>query len=430
MKIRESIVGVTAIYSVSNILNGAIPFFLLPLFTRLLSPQQYGELAMFTVVLGILSAFTGLSVQGAVNSRYVDRAEIDFPSYVGSCFWVLAFSTAVTVVVVGAFRKEISHLANISPLWLFVAISVSFFTFITQIRLGIWQMELQPVKYGSLQISMTILNAVLSVVLVLWIMPNAEGRLWGQTAATVIFGLVSFLSLRRAGWINMRLNATYIKEIFEFGIPLIPHVIGGFLLTSVDRLVVNERLGLHAAGVYMVAAQLGVGLAMVADAFNKAFVPWLYGKLKAESDRSKQIVVKVTWLYFLAALTFAGCIGLSAPYIISWCAGAAYHQSASAFAWIALAQAFGGMYLMVTNYVFYRRKTALLGWFTLLSGTIGVLASWFLIPSMGLAGAGAGLALGAAVKFLLTWRLAQFVCPMPWFGWKKNLSVGEPALGE
>lgn len=417
MKIRTSLFGSTLIYSISNILNGALPFILLPIMTHLLPPREYGVLAMFTVMQGIMSAFTGLSVHGAVNSRYVDRGEIDFPNYVGASLWVLGISTLATTLFVTLLQDPLSKLASISPFWVFMSIAVSSANFIVQIRLGIWLMARKSIEYGILQVSLSLINVGLSLGLVYWVSRNAEGRMWGQTIAIVIFGVVAVVSLVRGGWVNMHLNRQYIREIFAFGLPLIPHVLGTFLLAFADRWIVNERLGLQAAGVYLVAAQLGIGMGMVADAFNKAYVPRLYEKLKIGTAADIRVIVRGTWVYFGLLLTLAGFVAVLAPWIIELCAGTAYRKATEAFRWIAFGQAFGGMYVMVANYIFYKRKTNLIGWFTLISGLVGIIFAWLLVPIMGVAGAGAGFSLGALIKFLLTWRLANNVYPLPWFRW-------------
>lgn len=423
MKISKSLFGNAAIYSISNILNGALPFFLLPILTRLLPPQEYGILAMYTVLLGIMGAFTGLSVHAAVNSRYVDRNEINFSNYVGSSLWVLCFSTLVTLLFTTVLQNPISKLISMSPFWLFMSIGASFATFVIQIRLGIWLMARKSIQYGGFQVGMSCINVMCSLALVLWVSRSADGRLWGQTLAMWIFGGLAFLSLWRDGLVDMRLNWKYIGEIFRFGIPLIPHIVGAFLLATADRWIVNERLGLHEAGVYMVAAQLGMCMGVMSDAFNKAFIPWLYEKLKVGGERNLLLIVRGTWMYFGVALCAAAIVAVLAPWIILLCAGEAYREATGALKWIAFAHAFSGMYLMVTNYVFYTRKTGLLGWFTLISGGVGVGVSWLLVPVLGVAGAGAGLAIGTFVKFLLTWTLAHRLCPMPWFSWSGKLTT-------
>ncbi len=418
LKINSLLLKDAGIYSIANLLNGALPFLLLPIMTRLLPPQEYGILAMFTVVLGILGAFTGLNAQGAINSRYIDRQHIDFPKYIGASLWILLFSTIAVITLVFILQAPLERITEIRLFWILSAVIICGANFIIQLRLGIWLMARKPALYGALQVSSSIFNIGLSIALVVFVYRSADGRLYAQTITAILFGIVSLLSLRSGGWINMRLNFGYMKEIFSFGLPLVPHILGGFLLASADRFIVNERLGLQAAGIYMVGAQLGMGLAMMADAFNKAFVPWLYKQLQIKAESTKKVIVRGTWAYFGLALLLAAVVATLAPWIIHTFAGAAYNDAVSAFQWIALGQAFGGMYLMVTNYVFFTRKTNLLGWLTLASGLFGIATSWVLIPWMGLAGAGAGFAAGMLAKFLLTWLLAHKVCPMPWFKWR------------
>lgn len=404
-----------AVYSFSNVLNAAIPFLLLPILTRVLLPADYGVLAMFNATLGILGAFTGLSVHGAVNVRFVDRENLDFPQYVGSCLCVLLLSTLATLVVVALLLKPLSDFTAVPPMWLLLAVVLSGCNFLIQVRLGIWMMAKRPVSYGTFQLSLSLLNLGLSLIFVVFMQLNYEGRLMGQLLAVILFALIGLLSLSTAGWIKFRPSWLYMREALDFGLPLVPHVIGGFLVAVADRFIIKQQIGLEAAGIYMVAVQLGLGMGLLADAFNKAFVPWLYEQLKAETLEIKRRIVKGTWGYFCAALASAGVVALLSYWIIFLVAGPPYIGASVALAWIALGQAFGGMYLMVTNYIFYKRKTKVLAWTTLLSGGIGVFLTWVLTPIFGIAGAGLSFAVAMCIRFLLTWFLSQRVCSMPWF---------------
>jgi O-antigen/teichoic acid export membrane protein len=415
MKSARSLLQNAAVYSSANILNAAIPFLLLPILTRVLLPADYGVLAMFNATLGILGAFTGLSVHGAVNVRFVDRESIDFPRYVGSCLCVLLVSTLATLGVVALLLKPLSEFTAVPPLWLLLAVIVSSCNFLIQVRLGIWLMAKKPIAYGSFQLSLSILNMGLSLIFVILLQLSYEGRLLGQLIAVVAFAFIGLLSLSFSGWVKFRPSWQYMREALDFGLPLVPHVIGGFLVAVADRFIIKQKIGLEAAGIYMVAVQLGLGMGLLADAFNKAFVPWLYEQLKADSFEIKRRIVKGTWVYFFVALIFAGIIALLSYWIVLLVAGPEYVGASSALAWIALGQAFGGMYLMVTNYIFYKRKTKMLAWTTLFSGGVGVLLTWILTPVFGIAGAGLSFAIAMCIRFLLTWFLSQRVCPMPWF---------------
>jgi O-antigen/teichoic acid export membrane protein len=404
-----------AVYSFSNILNAAIPFLLLPILTRVLVPADYGVLAMFNATLGILGAFTGLSVHGAVNVRFVDREEIDYPRYVGTCLFVLLTSTILTLGVVAIFLQPLSDFTAIPPSWLLVAVLISGSNFLIQVRLGIWLMGKKPVAYGAFQICLGLLNMGLSLLFVLALKYGYEGRLLGQALAIGCFAVMAVFSLRLTGWVVFLPKWDYVRESLAFGVPLVPHVIGGFLLAAADRFIINEKLGLEAAGLYMVAVQLGLGMGLITDAFNKAFVPWLYEQLKADNFATKKQIVRGTWVYFGIALVFAGIIALSSYLILYVVAGPVYVSASTALCWLAFGQAFGGMYLMVTNYIFYKRKTKTLAWITLITGFIGVALTYLIVPILGIVGAGIAFTCAMALRFFLTWIVAQKICPMPWF---------------
>ena len=415
MKSTLSLFQNAAVYSFTNILNAVIPFLLLPVLTRMLLPADYGILAMFNATLGVLGAFTGLSVHGAVNVRFVDREDIDYPRYVGSCLCVLLVSTLATLGIVVLFLVPLSEITAVPPMWLLLAVVVSGCNFLIQVRLGIWMMAKKPVVYGGFQLSLSLLNIGLSLFFVVVLQMSYEGRLLGQLVAVVVFALIGLLSLSASGWVEFRPSWLYIREVLAFGVPLVPHVVGGFLVAVADRFIINQQIGLEAAGIYMVAVQLGLGMGLLADAFNKAFVPWLYEQLKTDSAEMKKRIVKGTWGYFCVALAIAGGVALLSYWIILLVAGQKYTGASNALAWIALGQAFGGMYLMVTNYIFYKRKTKVLAWATLFTGGIGVLLTWFLTPVLGVTGAGLSFAIAMVLRFFLTWFFSQRIYPMPWF---------------
>src|SRR5690606_374427 len=121
--------------------------------------------------------------------------------------------------------------------------------------------------------------------LVVMLLHGADGRISAQDWSATIFALLALWMLKRANLLSfLRWRPDYIREALRFGIPLIPHVAGIFLLASVDRFVINSELGLAEAGIYMVAVQFGMAASMVFQAVNQAYVPWLFERLKRDDE--------------------------------------------------------------------------------------------------------------------------------------------------
>ena len=83
------------IYVLANILNSAIPFLVLPIMTRFLSPEDYGIVSMFSVLVSILTTFIGLNVHGAIARQFYEKESMNFQQYIANCFYILIFSTAL-----------------------------------------------------------------------------------------------------------------------------------------------------------------------------------------------------------------------------------------------------------------------------------------------------------------------------------------------
>ena len=82
---------------------------------------------------------------------------------------------------------------------------------------------------------------------------------------------------------------------------------------------------------------------------------------------------------------------------------------------MALGQAFNGMYLMVTNYIFFTKRTGLLSVATVSSGFANIALLLLLIPLVGLKGAAMAYAFSMGLKFVLTWFVSNYRFRMPWF---------------
>lgn len=102
---------------------------------------------MFTTLMSVLAAFTGLSLHGAVSVRYFS-ADTDHPRFVGACLSVLAASTFIVLLVVWLFSSFLSEGVSLPEVWLFAAVLGSALQTIVNIRLVIWQVEGSALRYG------------------------------------------------------------------------------------------------------------------------------------------------------------------------------------------------------------------------------------------------------------------------------------------
>lgn len=418
-----SFVGGAGIYLVSNIFNAIIPFILLPVLTRYLSPEEYGEVAMFQTLLGALGAFVGMTFVGAAGRKYYDAdlPKSELAEFIGSCIQLAIVSSVIVFIVLFTFKTEFSGWLSLKTDYILFAVVVAACSVVIALRLSQWQVQKKAIKYGALQMSQSLFNMLLSLLLVVVLLTGAKGRIDAQIAASLVFVLIAFYLLKKDGLLKIFIwRKDYLAEILRFGVPLMPHLAGGFLLNSVDRFVINDELGLAEAGIYMVAVQLTAAAGIVFGAINNAYVPWLFEKLKANVYQEKQKIVKLTYLWFLCITLGVILAFFIGPWLVVLVAGERYAQAGEVIGWLALGQGFQGMYLMVTNYIFFSKKTGLLSVASISSGFINLLLLIVFVRILGLQGAAIAFALSMGIRFVLTWFIAHKRHPMPWISFLKN----------
>lgn len=416
----------SAVYLISNILNAFIPFALLPILTRNLSPEEYGQVAMFQTLIGALTAFVGFSAAGAAGRKFFDSelGKNDLAEFIGACLQILFASSLLCAAVLLIFNSQFSVWLGLEKKWLYGALIVTAANVIIQLRLGQWQVRNEPFKYGGLQITRSLLDFCLSLGLLLLLLKGVDGRINAQVWSASIFALLSLWLLKHTNLISIfSWRPQFIKEALQFGVPLIPHVAGGFLLSSVDRFVINSELGLAQAGIYMVAVQFSMALALVFDSVNKAYVPWLFERLKKNDENEKRQIVRFTYAWYVLILCSVSLAFTIGPWLIIVVAGENYEAAGDVIGWLILGQVFGGMYLMVTNYIFFSKRTGLLSLVTISSGIINLVLLFLLIVPFGLKGAAYAFCVAMGIRFLLTWMVAQKRHPMPWFNFVKKNQV-------
>lgn len=406
------------VYLISNILNAIIPFSLLPILTRLLSTSEYGQVSIFQTWVTAFTIVVGLNVAPAVARKYYDNGmdNVKIEEYTIGAIQIVGVSYCLVSLSVVLGWGVFESIIKIPLKWLLFASMTTAAGVVINLQLAQWQMGNKPVSYAVMQVGQSLMNMVISLIFVGLLKLGAAGRIDGILVSSIMFcGIALIISLRRGGAKILSWKPLVIRELLTYGVPLIPHVAGGFLLSSVDRLVLNSRLSLSEVGVYAVAMQLTLSLNLVFDAINKAYVPWLFNKLKSNQEIEKIIIVRYTYIWFVVIMIFASTGFLTGPWLLRLVAGSKYSGGGVVIGWLVLGQGLSGMYLMVTNYLFYSKRTGLLSSITLASGGINLILLMLLVPLLGIRGAGIAFTSAMAIEFALVWWAAVLSFPMPWF---------------
>jgi len=170
------------------------------------------------------------------------------------------------------------------------------------------------------------------------------------------------------------------------------------------------------------AAQLATLISIIHESLNRAFMPWLFQKLKNNQWKEKVMIVRYTYLWLLFILLTTPLFFFIGPDLILLIAGSNYQDAGKVFGFLALGHSFGGMYAMLNCYIYFSKKTLNLSLITIFSGAINLILMLIWIPKYGINGAGYSFAASMFIRFFITWFIANKCHPMPWLFWKESVT--------
>ncbi|OGB20895.1 MAG: hypothetical protein A3I66_20055 [Burkholderiales bacterium RIFCSPLOWO2_02_FULL_57_36] len=413
----KGIFGSAIVYTIANVLSAGIPFLLLPILTRVLSPTDYGLVTIFTITVGIFGVFTGCSVHGAVGIRYFQLPPKVLAEYVGACNWILLASTTIVSGLVFVCGKWLAEITGLPREWLLLGVVMSGAQFVINIGLSLWQVRSEAKQYGTFQVSQSLVNAGVSLLFVLGLGMAWQGRVLGQAIATLVFAVIAILFLFRRNLMAMPKSLkVHVKDALGFGVPLIPHALGGLLIATADRWIIGKVYGAAEVGIYAVAIQVAMGLTLICEAAFRAVHPWLIQNAQTSKDR-RQLVI---FIYKILGMAIAGCFlyylfaWFTYPYLVS----DQFQDGRSLLPILVLATFFRCCYHGTAIFINVANRNGLLARNTLIAGLLGLSSTYVLVQHLGILGAAIGLMIGELLSFLLSWRSSAQVFPMPWFSLK------------
>ena len=417
--LRHPLLRSSAVYAGASVARNAIPFLLMPVLTRYLSPADFGIVATFEVMMAMGLVLVGLNMYGAIGVNFFKLEHTELGIYVGNVVLVSVITSIVTLALALLLFQLFSlHLPAASTRWLPLIALAALAQVLFSVALTLWQVEQRPFPYAVFQTLQTALNVGLSLLFVVIFSWGWRGRLLAIITAAVVFGAISIVILYRRWCRTLTVRPDYIKDALKFGIPLVPHSLGNWILTGIDRLFLTSMIGVAATGVYTVGYQVGMIVGLVATSFNQAWSPFLFQKLKEDNPHSKVRIVRFTYAYIVAIALFALILSLTAPWFLAVFVGSEFRGAYHYVVWIALGYAANGMYLIVAHYVFYAKQTHLLAAVTFFAAVVNIVLNYILIRANGPIGAAQASAASFFVSFVLTWMLAARVYKMPWRVWE------------
>lgn len=368
-------------YTVGNILIKGISFIALPIFTRLLSPDDFGKYNVFLSYETILNVVIGLGISGTIKVAFFDFNE-RFNHY---------FSSVVSLTIITAFFFDVIANVLIVTLGLFrgtmwdielvnLLICSSLATALFNLLSTKYVIEAAYKQNLGISLLYTIANIILSVVLCLGFFSAQRylGRIIGQTVPLI--AITTFISILYLYRYRSIINFDYWKYALSLGLPLILHMLSMVVLLQIGKLMIDHYLGSSYTGIYSVAVTLAGVLSVLLGSFDNAWAPWFYRGLAGKDGInliSGDNKISVFFAFMMSVFM------LVSPEILKLMTTKEYYDAVYSIIPLTLSVFVNFMYLFAVNQEYFYKKTRIIALGTLIATISGVALNSILLPSYG-----------------------------------------------
>lgn len=281
----------STIYTIITVLQKGISFFLLPIYTTFLSPDDYGIIGVVTSVSSFLSVLLTLGISGAMSRFYYKNQD---STYRRSLYGTIAIVIICNCIFWGGLFI-FGHSLFIDPFvgtipfypYIFIGLLNSVVTPLYLFFQNYLQTSQQAVKYGTNSMLFFILNIALILISLCYLHWGVLGVLLSNLITSCVFLLYVIIIFLPN--LIFKFNIPIFKEWFKYSIPLLPHSLANWSNGMLDRLLVNGIRSQADAGLYNLGQQYGSVVSSIALGINQAYVPWFFEKISQGEKGRKDI---------------------------------------------------------------------------------------------------------------------------------------------
>ncbi len=392
-------------FTICSLIQKGISVITIPIFTRIMSAEQFGQYSVYVSWMEIVTVFVTLRLTAGVYMQGMVKFEDDiqkFSSSIRSLFTTLVVCFLIIYLFFQSFFNSITNLTTLQMILMFVTIwSVGIY--------GFWanknRLENKYKELVILTLVVAFLTPVVSIFGVIFSQNKVIARILCVTLVSFIFyGSIFIIDLFKS---KKFLCVKYWKYAILFNLPLIPHYLSSTVLNSSDRIMIDRLVGSEYAGIYSLAYSLSTLMFVVNSALMQTLEPWLYKSIKSKNyDKIEKLTYPAISLVAIINLFLIAF----APEVIRIFAPSQYYAAIWIIPPVAMSVYFMFTYPFFATFEFYYEKRIYILFSTLIAAVLNIGLNFIFIPMFGYLAAGYTTLLSYMIYALMHYLYMKKIC--------------------
>jgi O-antigen/teichoic acid export membrane protein len=403
------------IYLVPSLVSAVIPIITLPIFTRILTVEDYGIYALGIVYGTFVSGIANFGLTIGYERNFFENKESKEKQ--GTLLFSVLLFVVITFVFLGLLTYSLQ--TNISS-WLIGDRKWGNIIFLSYCAVGISSLKMYYLTYfkntnnakqfSIYSIDEAILNVIFSFVLIYYFNSGIIGLVLGQLfGSSIVFFILTIKFLKL---LSFRPNLNVLKSCLNISLPLTPRIFFGVIGNQFDKYMINLLGSVGGVGVYNLGQKISYVVFNFMTAIQNVNSPHVYDLMFKKGEEGGQEIGK----YLTLPLYISAFIGLSVSLlseeILFILTPPSYHGAVDIITVLSL--------LYVTYFfgkqpqLIYAKKTAITSYLTIFSIILNILINIPFINLWGAEGAAYGTLVAGVLSSLATFYYSQKYFNIVW----------------
>jgi O-antigen/teichoic acid export membrane protein len=380
----------TAIYSTADLLSKAVGFLLLPIYTRFLTPADYGILELLSVSLAIIIILVQQGMQTsffrAYSFDYKDSEE-EKKEVISTSYLYLILSNFVFLGMVSLFSRQINGLLfQPKDYTLLVRLTVyaGFFNALSTIPFQLLRAKLQSVKFSLVSILRFLLNVSFNIYFIVKLKMGLAGVVYGNLLTVILISILTFFLIRKD--LTLKISFHKLRNMLSYGLPLVPGGLSIWVLAVADRYFLERLSTTTELGLYSLGSRFsGILEFMLIQPFLTTW-PSIYFPLAKEKDAPMTFSRLTTYFLLIGSFFSLGIVAMSNP-AIKIMADQKFWGAYKVIPLLVFSVLLYGLFSLLNVGIFIQKKTRYNPLIIGIAAIFNLLLNYALIPRWGMLGA-------------------------------------------
>ncbi|MGB9589829.1 MAG: GNAT family N-acetyltransferase [Candidatus Hydrothermia bacterium] len=413
----------TLIYGLGTMLSPLVGFVLLPLYTRFLTPADYGVLSILSVTTGVLTIVLSLGIPSGMLRFYFDQDKRVRDQVVYSSMGAVFALTTFGALIISGLAGPVSRILVSGPQgpYLIVLMAAGFATGAwTVVFQNLMRAQKRPALYTVANLGGFALRLGLNILFVVGLTRGVAGIL----EAGLVSNLVILALLAPVGLWGTRPAFSWKKlgEITRFGIALEPGNLAAWVLNMSDRYFLQSFSDMTQVGLYSVGYRIGqlTEIGMVKP-FRLAWPPLIYAEA-GDHKRARKSISRIATLYAFFGLWASLGLFLLAPAILKAMATKGYWGALDVIGLIALSYVILGTTWITGAGLHILKKPVMVSVAFITGALLNIFLNFTLIPHFGMMGAAWATLISFVFISAFTFAASQRSFPVA-YEWRRLIAI-------